>query len=95
MLMLKGSQELFMGLLSGLLEKSSSPTANLETTFFVWDSEGSGKRQCLWMGLGSRTCSRSLAQERCDDGGWWHAKRFGEFCFFLKTYFKTFYFVII
>lgn len=34
MLMLKGSQKLFTGLLSGLLEKSSSPTASLENRFF-------------------------------------------------------------
>lgn len=85
MLVLKGSQVLFTGLLSGLLEKSSSPTASLENRFFVWNSVGSGKRQCLWMGLGSRTCSRSLAQERCDNSGWWQAEWIGEFLFFSKA----------
>lgn len=85
--MLKGSQELFTELLSGLLEKSSSPTASLETRFFVWDSEGSGKRQCLWMGLGSRTRSRSLAQERCDDVAGGRQSGLESFIFFSKDLF--------
>ena len=68
----KCSQALFTGLSSGSLEKSSSLTVSLETRFLVWNSEGRGKRQCL--GMGSRTCSSSSAQERCDSGSWWQVK---------------------